>query len=209
MIKFHSLLDALNYQPKCPMCHSETVVDGRYNVQLEQSCDVYLRAKRHLIWNSASDEMVVDLDSDKILSFKKMDSLSSIPGITFGISSTANYASGSAMSWEGRIYHRLGVGCDECCKYSYLVQVIVDTSSQKICDIVLNSETLTFEMGDGITHEIKNVYTFGETEYFYFTIPSRNGDKPLKSKIVFPLMTIDAKHPEKTLERIRNLVPFL
>ncbi len=198
MIKFKSIQDVLDYRPFCPVCHESLVIDNKYGAQVKKGN----KEKVTLVWKSNQDELTINLDGDRIESLTKRVTSSIIYGIPAHI---VGYD--YTPIENGIMYVSLSIGCEGCCQYSYVVQILVDLSQKIIDSIVLNSELLTIEDKDTI-HEIRNVYTTGKTEYSWFKTSQTEEEALDEKRITLPLVPLDLIYPEKTIERVRNLIVF-
>lgn len=193
MKHFNSIREALNYQPHCPICH------GRMEADVT-NCDFQMDDNT-ITWKSDGDELIVDLDTNQIIKY------------TMTLNNSHYYAVNQAsfrFRNPGLMYSGLRMQCtsDKCLRYDYTIQVIIQLpigNSDVYHMITLNSEYYTFDE-KGITHEIRNVHTTENTEYARF---GWSPEGPWDEKtIVLPLIPLDLQNPNKTLERIKTLIPF-
>lgn len=167
-----------------------------------------------LLWRSEDGEkMILNPDSSHVEFVEKYFAPEYIAG-------SSNYSSQAYMGciipkakkiYDGHLYERMGMTCDDCCKYHYLVKFVIDVGMKTLIDIELNSETISLEDGKGTVHEIKNIYPIKETQYAYFPKGDRiylDGTHVGEKFISLPLIPLDVDNPLKTLERIRTLVLF-
>lgn len=210
-MKFHLIRQALEYQTHCPICSSSLLIDDRYaetKIDWDEG-----KERTRLLWKTQDgEEMIIDPDSSCVRFVDKYF----VPEYVVG---TSNYSSQAYMGriiprakrvYDGLLYERIGMTCDDCCRYYYLVKFIIDVGVKTIIDIELNSETLSIEDGKGTVHEIKNLYSIKETEYAYFPKGRvyLDGKHVGEKSITLPLIPLDLDNPTKTLERIRTLVLF-
>ena len=200
MIKFKSIQDALDYRTFCPVCHNSLSIDDKYGLMIKKEYDS--KNKITLIWKSNQDELVINLNGDRIESLTKKVVSSTIYGLPGCI-----VGHGYTSIENGTMYTSLSVGCNDCCQYSYVVQVLVNISKKVIDNIVLNSELITIE-DDEVIHEIRNIYTTDKTEYSWFKTGQDEEDPIDEKSIILPLVPLDLVCPEKTVERVRNLILF-
>jgi hypothetical protein len=203
MKEFRTIQDALDYQKKCPICYSHLNIDQR---EVDMRWDTDYR-RTTLTWSSHESKLVIDLETNAVLSFSMTRSMSPIYGI--GYSGPISYL--PATTGMGHIMERLIVGCDKCCQYDYVIQVIVDAKEGRIVGLLLNSECLTIDE-KSTTHEIRNVYSFDKTEYLKHD-NSHDSTHTIKNYVgtavlSLPLIPLDLENPHKTLERIKTLVLF-
>lgn len=208
--RFYSMRDALEYRKHCPICSSSLLIDDRY-AETKTDWDEGKQTTK-LLWRTEdSEEIVIDPDSSSVSFIDKYFAPEYVVG-------TSNYSSQTSMGripkakkiYDGHLYERIGMTCDDCCQYNYLVKFIIDVGMKSIVDIELNSETLSIEDDKGIVHEIKNIYATEQTQYTYFPREGKNieGTYPIDGSITLPLIPLDVDNPTKTLERIRTLVLF-
>lgn len=103
--------------------------------------------------------------------------------------------------YHGKFMHGLSMECMSCCQFSYNIQLHMDIIKRKIVGIFLNSENISIE-DHGMIHEIKNIYATDET--FYACFPKDGTDK----RIILPLIPLDLKYPQNTINRIKSLLIF-
>lgn len=203
MTNFYSLKEAIAFQPICPICKGPTALDGRFGVNTFERITWDFKTQTELIYQTDQNKVVIDLETDVVK--EAAISRTNYKYVTKGLAGITTYL--PAPVYYGTEYLRVGVTCDECCQYSYLLQILLDIGLRRISEIVLNSESITLDDGKGITHEIRNIYTTEKTEYSYFPgkpLTGETGSSPLE----FPLIPLDLKDPYKTLERIRSLIIF-
>jgi hypothetical protein len=210
--RFVSMRDALEYRKRCPICSSQLLIDDRYaetKIDWDEG-----KERTRLLWKTQDgEEMIIDPDSSCVRFVDKYF----VPEYVVG---TSNYSSQAYMGriipkakkvYDGHLYERIGMTCDDCCQYHYLVKFVIDVGMKSIINIELNSETISIDDNKGTVHEIKNIYPTKETEYTYFTKGDRiylDGTHVGEKSITLPLITLDLDNPTKTLERIRTLVLF-
>lgn len=206
-MKFHLIRQALEYQSHCPICSSPMLIDDHYAEAKTDWQDGKQTLK--LIWRSEDGEkMVLDPDSSHIVFVEKFFAPEYVTGTNYGGQPSLK---GAKKIYDGHLYERMGMTCDDCCKYHYLVKFVIDVGMKTLIDIELNSETISLEDGKGTIHEIKNIYPIKETQYAYFPKGDRiylDGTHVGEKSISLPLIPLDVYNPTKTLERIRTLVLF-
>lgn len=209
MIKLHTIQDIINYQPFCPVCHKSMVVDSNYGVHINKS-EFGETEKITLTWRTRQDELVINLCENRIESLVKKVYSSTIYGLPASVVGY-DYVPIS----DGIMYTRLGMFCASCYQYSYVAQILADIAKKEVVDIVLNSEYISVEDEDGLLHEIKNVYPLNTTEYTYFDVNKycEESESDIEytgydKTITIPLVPLDLACPEKTVQRIRNLIVF-
>lgn len=203
MTEFRTLYDALNYRVSCPVCDSRLHVnDSRYitgDLSDYRECDVFVIDR--------PDFMIsIDLTSNDVLKLEIFQPTNAMSAML----SSAPHRVGNIF------YERVVVDCEDCSQYSYCFQLLIDSKEGKVTGIPFNSETITFIIDDdpfpGTVHEIRNVYTLQETQYRYFNgrnISKLNQMYPNDEKgIKIPLVPLDIYNPQKTLQRIKNLIVF-
>jgi hypothetical protein len=199
MKKFESFQDALAYQTKCPICQTGLKIDN-----LETKVTVE-RDRTIVTWESPSTKLCVDISSNIILNMHVTRSMSYSPTYSIGTRHVTYVPSHSqqGQTSSGHLMERLIIGCRKCCQYEYVVRVIVEPPKLDKMVLLLNSESITLDDKD-ITHEIRNIYSFGQTEYTRYA----NAIAPDSKSIRIPLIPMELQNPLKMLERIKTLVLF-
>jgi hypothetical protein len=105
-------------------------------------------------------------------------------------------------------YLSLVGSCNNCHKYGFVLQLIIELQTLKMFEVVFNSETLTFQT-DTMSErwELKNIYTTKKTIYTHFA-PPKPGLLISEAKQDLPLLPINREDPAKTLKRVKNLLIF-
>jgi hypothetical protein len=206
-MKFHSIRDAISYQSTCPVCHSKMLFNDRY-AELKTELGINRSPRTKILWKTDREEILIDVDSDYVEIVNKY--FETVPMVT-SYTGTVPQRFSTKPVYDGHLYERLGMTCDDCCQYTYLIKFIIDIGLKRIIDIELNSETLSIEDSKGIVHEIKNIYATDETEYTYFPKGDRiylDGSHTKEKSITLPLIPLDLDNPNKTVERIKTLILF-
>ena len=205
MKQFRTIQDALDYQVYCPMCSARLEI-GRGKVDI--LIDKYDNHTT-LSWSSYDSKLVIDLETNSLISYSLTRDMSPVYGI--GSNSPVSHVPGrsSNLTTDGHIIERILVGCERCFQYEYIVQVVVGFKESRIVGLFLNSEFLTIDE-KGSTHEIRNVYSFGKTEYNRFVSKAEDiyATAVGNDTIILPLIPLDLEQPYKTLERIKTLILF-
>lgn len=206
MIQFQTVNEAIGYQPTCPVCHGRTIPDS-YDAFITKS--IFGGKHRNtILWKNNRDEFTVDLDTNEATYvYKNVGMTQQVVG------GAQTYYQGTPMT--GTTYYRLGIECEnrDCGQYRYTIRVKAEIGffGAKIKEVDLNSEAIAIEDDQGTTHEIRNVYVTGQTEYQYVKIESDEsasaGGMSRKS-IVLPLIPLNLQNPYKTLDRIKSLIIF-
>jgi hypothetical protein len=185
MKQFKNLDEALHYHYNCPVCGD--VMKAGYSTLL------VVDGKTTITFKLGDDSIAIDYYGDDIEWYSERNTSSQYVLDFFGI----------------------GVHCDLCSKYAFSIRVQADRTKNKVVNICLNSETLSIEKGEDL-YEIKNIYSLERTEYDKFTkVDIDDGTVKMSGyqgrrngTITFPLIPLDLKNPEKTLERIKGLIVF-
>jgi ribosomal protein S26 len=200
MKQFDTLLDSLSHQPNCPLCNGP--------VRITKG-DTYLVSslrgpKDYIIWSGNDTKIIAHLATNHI---ERLDV--SCKGYS---KSTKQYYNFNVI---GDMYARIALYCVKCNCYGYVIQVRMNVEDKKIVAILLNSETVVLnDKTKDITHEIHNVYATEKTEYTTYKPALIHGHgygpQPFydDKSIELPLIPLNLLNPEKTVERIRNLLPF-
>ncbi len=198
MKQFKNLPEVLAYQSTCPFC-SKRMMPGLDMTYDENSVKAYLKF--------GDSQVTVDCNNNNILECREVSGINTL--YTFQKTPTFQYIGSTMMglSKSGVDMRRLLVSCEECSKYSYLVQVHLSLEQRKIVGLYLNSETASIEDGARL-YEIKNIYATEKTEMSTFHTHLSNQHGAL-DKVEFPLVPLDLQNPMKTVERIKKLIVFL
>lgn len=210
MRKFTSLVEGLNYVTVCPICKSWTELNDR---------DVSIIPLKHIketVHNAdLKGKLGFDLDGEDILG---IDIESGKVEIIRGQHTFIN----NSLLYEGAtILNRIGIDCNNCCQYSYLLQIHIDMAKMMVVDVVLDSEVISLEIKDQV-HEIKNSYITNSTIYNIIVRHREEVTKMtndglfdfietvdrLDKTIILPLVPMDLLKPYETLDRITNLLVF-
>ena len=204
---FRTIKDALAYQKSCPMCTSLLKLKlDEHEVGMTTEIDRHGVVRTILTWSSPESKLAIDLETDEIISYTETRRM---PSPIYGIGSVSPVAyipsKSTGLTSDGQLMERLLVGCELCCQYYYVVQVIVSIDSMgeiRVTGLYLNSEFLIINEGD-TTHEIRNIYSFEKTRYI------KHNTSYIGAGIInLPLIPLDLKNPHKTLERVKTLVLF-
>lgn len=214
---FASIQDALNYTPYCLLCrHSmgrlDNLVPGAISsLQIDYDNrgygDYHSVITYTLIENGYKDHFTINVVNNEITRQTEIEIEDQIVGAGLG-SQTFKPSVPSSPVASGYQYLSLGVACKSCHKYDYTVQLILCVKPLAIARIILNSERLVFQEGEwSERRELRNVYTTKKTVYSYFPEP-KLGFIRNELKQDFPLLPINREDPNKTLERVKNLLIF-
>lgn len=212
MIEFKTFDQALSYQPICPLCLHRNQIDRR-EACVKSNHD-YGAPRSVIYWANSDNELSIDMGTSAVISLRLTQHRNIAPIYSIGGTAPVTYIpshSRSGMTASGHLMERMIVGCENCYQYDYVVQVIVKVDEKPpSVRLLLNSESLTLDE-KGTTHEIRNIYSFGKTEYNRFinkpsdqhSLHGYEGDT-----VSLPLIPLDLENPHKTLERIKTLVLF-
>jgi hypothetical protein len=180
MIKeFKTIVDAVEYRQKCPVCNEELIFNSK-----DVMTNYYSHIGKLCFELMGEDLLFIDPRSQKIeISLKQSSQL-------------LGY-----YNYNGLSYHRLGLECN-CCMYDYTLQLQVDMSKQILHNILLNSERISYEDSSGILHEIKNTYVTNVTEYAYHDLHSISKTEKL------PIIPLNLNNPQETVDKIQKLLIF-
>lgn len=190
MKQFSSIREALQYQKICPICEEYMAIDLLGAVMKDKD----------IVWALSPNELHINQDTDEV---KIVDKPITYPKIIY------QQLLNTVVS--GLEFVRLGMVCEDCYQYEYVIQIVVDMTNKKIANIYLNSETITIEDDAQTIHEITNSYAFEETEYGSFhRSKGRSAMYPKADKCVkLPLIPLDIHNPLKTVDRIKSLIVYL
>lgn len=200
MIQFYSLNQALDYRRCCPVCQTRLLVDeSEFAERVEYPNGHHYRRYAFRLDRQHSDIIYINPFTNEV-ELKLVQPSYASP--TYGDSTFYIGKVPSHRNYSGLMYLGITSSCPQCCQFSYTLRLRVDLSACRLIGTFLNSETISLE-DKNITHEIKNVYATGQTEYFYTKEDSRK-----EKAITLPLIPLDLDNPKKTLERIRTLLIF-
>ena len=214
MKKFTSLIDGLNYVIVCPICHKPTDLNDLDANILPLSGMAYIPQSN----KNFKGKLQFDLYDTDLLN---------IDVLTEKIELIRDYSiSGSGRNTQnlydgGILIVRLGIDCNECCQYGYLLQISIDLEKMIVNGVYLDSEILSIEKGN-VVHEIRNSYSRSETNYDiinrsreHATQMTSDGMHEIEEtidtvdkSIMLPLFPLDINNPEETLQRINKLIVF-
>jgi hypothetical protein len=209
MIKFDSLVEAVEYIKKCPLCQERLMFKKDIDIYYHKSRDWELETT--LIFTesnmSYSDKLKICLQTGKVERETQV-----YEEIGAGITGTITQpiwggSYGMNPSANGHKYLGLGMECPNCRNYNFMIQIVVDLEPCVIANIVLNSESLTFKDKDK-TYEIRNIYTTNQTEYMYYNSDavSEEGTIHLGGRENLPLIPLDRSNPNYFFRRVKNLL---
>jgi len=200
MIQFRTLLDGLNYQKKCPLCKEIMVLEDRDFIEKVEYPRGHEYQKLSFALSRKSQDIVYVYTATGKVELKL-----GAPKAWYGDSTGYSAAIPTAEVYSGILMQGLTVYCDECGQYRYTLKLEADLSKELVRSVSLNSETISLDR-DGKTHEIRSIYSVDKTEYAVF---GSFAESILKDKVELPLIPINLKDPQETLDRIRTLLPFL
>lgn len=198
MKQFKNLLEAVGHNHYCPFCEDKmsTDIDSVYDENVHKA-----------YFKFGSSKVIVDCVTNDIIQYSEGSSVETTYGIGCDVPIVQKTLSLPGLITNGINYRKINITCGDCCKYGYLVQVLISLEHRKIVGYFLNSETISVEEGAKL-YEIKNIYATGKTEMstFHQHLSKQRGTL---DKVDLPLVPLDFKNPMKTIERIKNLLVFL
>lgn len=101
------------------------------------------------------------------------------------------------------IYHSINILCDNlnCNLFDFNIQFQYSLNDYVINNICLSDERIAYEDKQNTLHEIKNNYLNNTTEYY---LHSNHQSKNLQ----IPIIPLNFKNPEITVNRIKKLITF-
>lgn len=190
MKPFKSIAEALSYQKICPICEEYMTIDLLGALGRDDN----------IVWALSPNELCINVDTSEV---KIIERAVTYPKVNWPHTTKPHVASGLE-------FVRLGMVCEDCYQYEYVIQIVVDLDKKKIINMYLNSETITIEDDTQTIHEIANSYAFEETEYGSF--PRSKGRGAIYPKcdkcIKLPLIPLDIHDPLKAVARIKALSAF-
>src|SRR5574339_540777 len=168
MKQFNRLLDALSYRTHCPLCNTRLQANGR---DLVSDYDLdNPRARIAFELSNADDILYVDPKTERIelvLTERQPRTIygthPSVSGAIAGGTKNSSY-----HSYYGIFGHALTIDCQECCQYSYTLQIWADLQGARLTSVCLNSEAVSWEDEKGTVHEVISSYATDKTRYIYF-----------------------------------------
>lgn len=150
--------------------------------------------------NRGDDILSIDPDTEKI---EITITTNTIGYYNSGFGTVNSYAPAvkKDTTISGVCYYGLTIECKSCCQFSYTIQIFIDLEKCRLIKTCLNSETISLE-DNGSVHEIKNIYSFNQTEYTCF---AKNGSC---KEVTLPLIEFNLSNPKETVSRIKKLIIF-
>jgi len=186
MKKFDKLIDAIKFRTHCPLCNDDLYIKengliGNYNKEnLSQKLTFS-------VFNTEETVIVVNPFDNSVQVVNNTDDVKNNKLGTFGTPLT--------------------IQCNSCDMYSFTIQVWIDLSHQVMIDIILNSESISWEDDKETLHEVTSIYSTNKTKYSYFRTDDIDNIR-YSNPITIPLVPIDVNNLEGTVVRIQNLIVF-
>lgn len=200
MKQFNNIIDAINYQPHCPLCKKHLRVNERSLAN--EFYPVDKRMVSFYIDQRNIDYVTIDLLTNKVeLNVTIDNSYNHHPSFHGGALTYVPPPPTSYVMTVDKFMHALHIECNDCCQYSFTLQVHINLKRHELIGVFLNSESITIE-ADDLAHEIRNVYSHNKTEYTCF------GRESGERKVDLPLIEIDKTNIKETVSRIRKLLIF-
>lgn len=202
MIRFSSILDGIHYMVLCPVCHKGLKFDTR-GFYVEDKYEYSDSTNTNLVFDlNGHDTLTIEVYTGKV-HIKYEDHCNYTVGCTGQTMSrtTANYY----PSYNGTMFLRLGVDCNACAQYGYVLAIDVDLNNECVNRVLLNSEHVSIQELDEL-HEVKNIYMTGET--VYTIVKNRKGYDHANKMISLPLIPMNLKDPQATVSRVKGLIVF-
>lgn len=197
MTKFLSLPEAFHNQSTCPICCQNLHFDA--NVAKEWS-ERYQTNQTTITFQLDGElSLTADYETGNIRRWSKKRPLQQIYVIGEDSPIDCHYRQNTPMT---NIFSTV-LGCTSCYQYRRLFQIYL--YNEQITYLHLNSEFLAIEKSANL-YEIRNNYVREETiftPFDYFRASKSDG-----KSCVLPLIPWDLQNPNKTLDRIQNLVIF-
>lgn len=217
MNNFYSLQQVFNYFSSCLMCKYGMGMDCLTGAPISNVAigiefdnhglgDYYPSLTYRLQESSFDEEFKIDTRNNRVYRKLKEHYRDEIVG---GYSTNVQFVNKcSYPQVAGVKYLYLGGSCSKCKQYNYVLQLLVKLDPLCLTDIVFNSETCIFQdYLRGERWELKNVYTTQKTIYTHFAEPVLN-TLIREAGQELPLLPLDRSEPNKTLERVKNLLIF-
>lgn len=205
---FSSLLDGIYYVSECPFCGHQMQIsaqDASVNYMMDHNS---LDMRTELVYSlNFSDTLTIVVETEEVeivLKPKYLDINNSVAGgYNHGYMSPAK---SYYPTYNGRMFLRLRIDCNACCRYSYIIgiEVIVEDNTG-IDKVYLNSEMVSWEENT-VVHEIRNSYASNETEYRIIGDKDKQGAET--KSLVLPLISLDLSNLQNTVNRIKTLAIF-
>ena len=201
MTSFYNLDEAFSYRRYCP---HKNCGHGLFPEVTIKYGDTY----RHVEFPLNGDALTVDLHSNAVISYTQKEQNQTVYGLG---RSSLMYASGrpffQSLSKQGTDMFPVTVTCNNCHRYNYVLQVLVNLSQGCLVGLVLNSETIVVD--DYVKmYTIKTIYTTEKTEMEIRHLHLSQYHGP-ESKIEYPMVPLNIEEPMKTVERLKKLTVFL
>jgi hypothetical protein len=225
MKDFVSISEAIEYHKECYICKSILRVDFhgeplkiktdledyRQNSKLTQTIELNLT---DMVDSDVDDLLTINIWTNKVTirTTQRVHYLDPVYGNSnyAGQTPTKLFVKGlqkvpSRHGYNGKLFESLTIGCQNCHQFSYVVQVVIDGTAMRVEHLFLNSEFISWSEKE-ITHEIKNIYPTGKTEYSRSA--SIGKSHLIDCNISIPLIPLNLTNPVETMDRIKKLNLF-
>lgn len=190
--EFKSLVHALTYVERCPICLSGMGVDNDTNAYCRLLGEELVNESRDWNISIAIDGSKLTINRSRQVGFMDSD-----------FSGPMNYHDSETPHISHIIGTQVTCANKDCSSYSYVFSFRVKTHRPFIEDIYLNTEYLIFDEA-GVNYEITNSHSVQKTRY---KVSGADPFRDIKS-LELPFIPFDHSNPNKTLEKVKNLIIF-
>lgn len=192
--KFLSLPEAFCNQSFCPICRETLEFDADVVQEWSERYQTNLTTITFKIDGDLS--LTVDYDTGNIRRWSQTRYLKPIHVMGTNIPIDYNFARQTVST------NIFGVHLSCCICHQYRRIFKMHIYNDKITHLILNAEHLSVEK-DGNLYEMKNNFVRETTDYTPFDAGKSDG-----KHCSLPLIPFDLQNPNKTLDRVKNLVLF-
>ncbi|CAB4196589.1 hypothetical protein UFOVP1290_109 [uncultured Caudovirales phage] len=196
MRQFNKLVDAISYYKLCPICDSDLSINDK-NLLYEYNIKDLSKRLAFELSSHSDDILFVNPITEEVELVVGTRSPTIIRGKQIFVKSTPNY-----YVYSGVFANALTIECSFCCKFSYVLQVWVDLTENKISGIYLNSENILYEDKNNIVHEIKISFATKKLRYSCFDVDGSEKHAEL------PIIPVNINNLEDAVARIKRLLIF-
>ena len=229
MIQFPSLLQAIDYAKRCPLCKKSIHFESDIQVNRQKGLNQYTGLNKYintaidweqdprnwttkttLTFTDVGGTSYTDIISICLETHEVKRKLSYHQDLGYGTNGllTSYSVCSPSPTVKGDKYLGLGMVCTSCNNYNFMIQIVIALEFMAVSKVLLNSESMSFFEKGGMS-EIRNIYTLDKTEYNFFSGEPIKGDPyDFVRSQTLPLIPLDKENPLHTLQRVKNLLIF-
>ena len=202
MTAFYNLDEAFGYRRYCPCKHCG------HTLFPEVATIVHSDGNQSVKLALGGNTLTVGLYSNAVISYEEERQNQTVYSLSGSYLSRTNRSYNlHSLSKQGTDMFPVTVSCNNCHRYNYVLQVMVNLSQGCLVGLVLNSETIVVD--DYVKmYTIKTIYTTQKTEMEIRHLHLSQYHEP-EAKIEYPMIPLNIEEPMKTVERLKKLTVFL